>query len=132
MLVEDDEIEEQPLDPQVLVRLEQFGDERDAAGVGDADEQDREIPRDAVLPQLALAPPVPLDRLDVAQPRISRDQPAAEPLELQGVFDRQPEVPELDLAVRAGERQRACHGAAVVVLRDQAERVLLAFGVARS
>ena len=60
---------------------------------------------------------VALDRLDVAQARVAGHQPAAEPLEVDRVFDGQAEVPQLDLAVRARERERAGDGAAVVILR---------------
>ena len=119
VLVEDDEVERQSLEAQVLVRLEQLGDERDAGGVGHPDQQDRQVAGDAELPQVALPALIAFDRLEIAQPRVARHQAAAEALELAGVFDRQAEMPQLDLAVRAGQRDGAGDGAAVVILLDQ-------------
>ncbi len=44
------------------------------------------------------------DRVRRAQARIAEEQPAREPLEPHRVFDGEPEVAQLDLRVRAGER----------------------------
>ena len=129
MLVEDDEIERQSLEAQVLVRLEHLGDERDAGGVSQSDEQDRQVPGNAMRPQVALPALIAFDRLEIAQARVARHQAAAKPLELDGVFGRQHEMPQLDLAVGARQRQRAGDGAAVVILRDQPVRVLFGLGV---
>ena len=56
---------------------------------------------------------------------IAVQQPAAEALEPDRVLDGQAEVAQLDLAVRAGQRQRAGDRAPIVVLLDQAPRVCL-------
>ena len=65
MVVEDDEVERQPLQAQILVRFQELDDQRRRILAGDADEQDRQISGDAVLPQVALAAPVLLDGVPV-------------------------------------------------------------------
>jgi hypothetical protein len=54
-----------------------------------------------------------------ASPESSRP---AEPLEAHRVLQVEVQVPQLDLAVGIGERDRPRHGAAVVVLLDQVAR----------
>ncbi len=129
MVVEDDEVEREAFEPQILVRLQELDDERRRILAGDADEQNRKIPGDTVLPQLALASSVLLDGVPVAQPRVAREQAAPEALKRDRVLDGQVEVPQLDLAVRARQRQRACHRAAIVVLLDQVQRGFFALGI---
>ena len=85
---------------------------------------------DAVFPQLGLSATVRRDRVGGAQPRIAVQQPAAEPLEPDGVVDRQAEVAQLDLAVGAGQRQRPRDRAAVVILLGQPMRLRLGVGEA--
>ena len=45
---------------------------------------------------------------------------------------RESEMPQLDLAVGAGQGERARHRAAVVILLDETPRLLLAVGESRS
>ncbi len=71
-----------------------------------------------------------VDGVGRAQPRIAIEQPAAEPLEADGVVDGQAEVPQLDLAVGADQRQRPRDGAPVVVLLGQAMGFLFGVGEA--
>ena len=60
--------------------------------------------------------------LGVAQPRIAVEQPARQPLEAHRLLDGQAEMAQLDLAVRARQRERARDGAAIVILLDQLPR----------
>ena len=64
----------------------------------------------------------------MAQPRVSREQAAPEALKRDRVLDGQAEMPQLDLAVRAGQRQRARDRATIVVLLDQLPRGVFALG----
>ena len=121
MLVEDDEVERQPLEAQVLVRLQELDDQRRGRLAADPDQQDRKIPGNAVFPELALTAAGSPRPRPAWRSRVSPDeQAAAETLERDRVFDGQIEVPQLDLAMRAGQCQRARDGAAIVVLLDQA------------
>ena len=129
VVVQDDEVERQALEAQVLVSLQELDDQRRGRLAGDTGQQDREIPRNPVLPQLALTLPVLLDGVPMTQPRVSGEHAAAETLKGNRVFDRQVEMPQLDLAVRAGQRERARDRAAIVVLLDQVQRRFLALGV---
>ena len=71
------------------------------------------------------------DGVRVAQSGISVQQPPAEALEPHRVLDGQPQMPQLDLAVRARQRQRARNRAPVVVFLDQALRGLFALRIGR-
>ncbi len=115
----DDEVEGEALEPQVLVRLEQLAHERDGVAVHDVHEQDGQIAGDAVLPQIRLAEAVADQRVAQAQARVAVEQAAGQALELQRVVEGQPEVAQLDLTVRAGQRHRPRDGLAVVVLVDE-------------
>ena len=130
MLVEHDEIERQSLGAQVLVRLEQIAEERQLGAVGESRQQHGSVAGDAVLPQFGLAAAVRQDGVAGAQPGIGVEQAAAEALEQDRVVDGEAEVPQLDLAVRAGERQRPGDGAPVVVLLHEA--VGLFFGLGKA
>jgi hypothetical protein len=75
MLVEDHEVEDQPLAAQVFVRLQQIGHGRYASVVRHAHQHHRQVARDPELPEIALAAAITLDRLEVAQPRIADEEP---------------------------------------------------------
>jgi hypothetical protein len=128
VFIEDDEVECEPLQAQVLVSPQDLGNKRYTGTFRDANENDRKVAGDAELPQVALAAAVFRDRFDVAQPGVAGDQAPAEALEGDGVVDRQAHVPQLDLAVGAGECDRTSHGAPVVVLLDQLEGAFLGVG----
>ena len=128
MRVQHDEIERHALAAQVLVRLEQVGEERQLGAVLDRGEQDREVAGDAVLPQLRLSATVLLHGILRSQARIAEEQTAREPLEAQRVLDGEAEVPQLDLRVGAGQRDRASDCAPVVVLFDEPSGAGLAVG----
>ena len=130
VLVEHDEIERQSLGAQVLVRLEQIAEERELGSVGETRDQHGSVARDAVLPQFGLAAAVRLHGVARAQAGIGVEQPASQALEQDRVVDRESEVPQLDLAVRAGERQRPGDRAPVVVLLHQAVGVF--FGLRKA
>ena len=55
MLVEDDDVGAQPLQPPVLLRLQHLAHERHVVVADDADEQDRQVAGDRVRPQPGLA-----------------------------------------------------------------------------
>ncbi len=122
MLVEDDEVEDQSFSAQILVGLQQVGHERYAGVVGHPQQQDRQVPGDAELPEVALTAAIARDRLEVAQPRIAEEQPATETLEDEGVFHRQAEVTQLDRHVRGGQGDGAGNRPPVGILVDQGER----------
>ena len=126
--VQHDEIERHALAAQILVGLEQVGEEWKLAAVLDRGEEDREVARDAVLPQFRLSAAVLLHGLLRSQARIAKEQPAGESLEAQRVLDGEAEVPQLDLRVGAGQGDRASDCAPVVVLFDEMSGACLAVG----
>src|SRR6185503_15962973 len=107
LLVQDDQIEVKALGPKVLVRAKQLLEEPEIGGGRKARERDRHITGDAVLPQRGLSAAAAVDGLGGAETRIAIQHPAAQTLEPNRVVDAQPEMPHLDLTVRAGQRQRA-------------------------
>ena len=66
-----------------------------------------------------------------AQRRVGEEDAGAEPLEELGLLDGDPQVPERDLRVRVGQRERAGGDAGVVVLLRQGARGGLVRGDAR-
>ena len=115
MRVQHDEVEEHALAAQVFVRLEQVGEERELGAVLDlrrAGSGGRPRCRTSTAPTVR-------ERFFCtasgrSQARIAEEQTTREPLEAQRVLDGQAEVPQLDLRVRAGQRDRASDGAPVV------------------
>ena len=128
VLVEGDEVECQPLDPEVLMRLEEFAEQRLVTGLRDPDEENRQVAGDPVLPEVGLGPRVLQDRGACPQPRVAVEQAPGHALEAQRILRGQPEMAELDLTVSAGERERPRNRATVVVLVDETARRLLAVG----
>ena len=67
------------------------------------------------LPELRLPAAVSGHGVDRSQARVAVQQAAGEALKAHRVLDGQPEVPQFDLRVCAGQRDRARDRAAVVV-----------------
>ena len=61
VIVQDDQIGAEILDPPVLLRVQQVPHEGDGARVGDVDEHYGEVPGDPVTPEIGLTEDVPCD-----------------------------------------------------------------------
>ena len=124
VLVEDDEIEGQPFGAQVFVGLEQIAEERQLGPVGESRQQDGVSPEMPYFQSSGWPWRFAWDGVGGAQPRIGIQQASGETLEEDGVIHGQAEVAQLDLTVRAGQRQCPGDGAPVVVLSTSGARLL--------
>ena len=133
ILVPDDEIDRQALQPPVRVRLDQPPHEVDVVGVADLQQHDRQVARDRVAPQAGLTAPVAHQHAALGpQRRIGIDHGARQPrvelrVGLGGV-----DLPQRHEAVRPREVEHAVRQVAVLVLADEGERAIARVGHART
>ena len=127
MLVQEDDVGRQPLQPPELLRLERLLHERDVVLLHHPHEKDREIARDAVSPQTALPERALGEKLRrCAQRAVLEEDPRSEPFVELRFLRSDIEVTQRDLRVRVSERERACRRRRVVVFLREGQR-----GVAR-
>ena len=122
VLVDDDEVDVEQLQPPVLVRPEQLADEVDVRGVVDPHEDDREVPGDAVRPQSGRPALVP-GQQGGRRPkrRIRVEDPVGEALEEMGLVGLDAQVVELDLGLRPGQGRRPLEGCRFAILVGQVQ-----------
>ncbi len=132
VLVQDHGVRLQPLETPELLRHEDVPHERQVVRLGHADEDDREIAGDAVPPEARLSQRALFQQFPFgAQRRVGEEDAGAESLEELGLLDGDTQVPERDLRVRVGQRERAGGDAGVVILLRQGARGGLVRGDAR-
>ena len=117
MLVDDHEIDGQPLETPVFVGPQQLANEIEVLGLRDPDDDDRQVAGDAVGPERRCAAIVPGELAGRWPERGIRVQdPVGEPLEQMGLVGLDPEMVELDLGLRPRERRRTFIGADLAIL----------------
>ena len=122
MLVEDDQVGAQTLDAPVFLRVQQLPHQRQAGGLGDAHEHDRQIAGDAVPPQIRLPERVAREIVRADARGIRAEHARRQAIEEDGVIVGQPQVLQRDVHVREGHRERARRGAGVAILPHQRQR----------
>ena len=129
VLVPDHQIDREPLEPPVRVRLHQLADQIDARCLRDLQQHDRQIARDRVTPQPRLAAPVAHQHARRAAQRCVRVQHRArEPAVKLRVGLGGIELPQHHLAVGPRQVEYAIGEAAVLILFDQAEHRVARIG----
>ncbi len=117
MLVEDHDVGTQPLEPPVLLSLQDLADQRQVVLLHHPNEQDGEIPGDAVRPEAFLAELTPGQDLRARTQRAIGVQHARrQPLVEQSVLARDAEVPKRALRVGESEGEGPGRRARPVVL----------------
>ncbi len=128
-LVEDHQIHRQPLHAPVFHRLQRLAGQLQLADIGDAHQDDRQIPRYAQAPQVGLAAAAGGDHLrGGAQGRGGEDGVAGQALELSGRGAVDAQVMQLDLGLGPGQGRGAAEGAGVMMLVDQVEHLVAGSG----
>ena len=105
-LVEEHQVEGEALQAAVLVRLEGLAHHAVIAFLVDDDQQDRQVAGDAVPPQRVARLPVARDRVGLPEPRVGKAQARGQPLNRIGLAVVEVEVPQLGVAVPAGQGER--------------------------
>ena len=118
-LVYDDQVEDQAFGAKIFLRTHQLLRQAHLGPVADRDERNRQIAGDAELPQFFGRPGGPRNGFRHAKPRVGIDDPGGEPLKPALVFACNAEMTELDLAVRAGQREGARGHLRIVILLDE-------------
>ena len=129
MLVEDDEIDVEELQPPVLVRAEQLPNDVEVLGFVDPDHDDGQVARDAVGPQ-ARCPLIVAGQQARRRPqrRVRVEDPVGQALEQVGLVGLDPQVMELDLGLRPGQGRRPFEGGRLTVLVGQVQDLLAGIG----
>ena len=118
-LVHDHQVEGQAFGAKIFLRAHQLLRQPHLGAVANRDERDWQIARDAELPQVFGLPGGSRNGFRHAQPRIVINDPGGEPLKPALVFTCNAEMTELDLAVRAGQREGARGHLRIVILLDE-------------
>ena len=120
VFVPDHQIDGEPFQPPVRVRLHRLAHQRDALVVANPHQHDRQVPRDAVAPQSRLPPPIAAEdaRLGPAQRRGINDRAGQAAIDLRIRFGSA-QLLQQDLAVRPGEVEDAIGQAGIAVLLGQ-------------
>ena len=116
VLVEDHDVGAQPLEPPVLLRLQDLAHERQVVLLDDPHQEDGEVARDAVGPEAFLAEGALGQELRArAERSVGIEHPRGQALEEQGLLARDAEVAEAALRMREGEGEGPRRGARLVV-----------------
>ena len=122
VLVEDHDVGAQPLEPPVLLRLQDLAHQRQVVLLDDPHQEDGEIARDAVRPEAFLAEGVAGQELRArAERSVGIQHPRGQAFEEQGLFARDAEVAEAALRVREGEGEGSRRGARLVVALGESQ-----------
>ena len=129
MVVEDDQVEGEPLGAQVFVRVQGLAHERKITRVTDPHDENRQVAADAVSPERALRFFIKLENVRArAQGRVRIDQESGEALVKVRVFDIRLQVAQLDLRARARLTHRALENGCGVILVGKSQRRLARIG----
>jgi hypothetical protein len=121
-LVQDHEIDREPLHAPVLVRAQELPDDLAVLDLVDPDQHDRQISRDSMRPQGRGPEGVAReDRRRRAQPRIGIEDPVGDLLEEVGFFRRDAQVMELNLCLGPRECRDALEPRRIAILVGHAE-----------
>ena len=113
--VEDDEVHLEPASPPIFHGLQQLVNDPDVLDVRDAQQDDRQVARDALRPETGLRPGAAHDHFrGRPQRRPGIDEMSGETLEFARLFPVDAEMMELHLRLGPGERGRPLERADVV------------------
>ena len=116
-LVQNDEIDRQPLQAPVLVRAEELSDDASILRLVDADQDDGEVAGDPVGPQGRRPGRIlPQHHRRGPKRRVRVKNPARKILEQASLVHANPEMVELDLRPRPGKRDRPLERRGVAIL----------------
>src|SRR5207302_3884936 len=128
MLVQDDEIGDQSLEPPVGMRLEELANQGQFIGFRDAGEHDRPVARNPVPPEGLLTLAVVGDGTGGTETLTGINNVGGQALIEVKVLGGDAQVPELNLAMGPGQLESPVHAVKVVILIRKGEGMLPAFG----
>ena len=122
MLVQDDDVGPQPLETPELLRVQELPHQRQRVHFSDTQQHDRQIPGDALTPEILLTERVGGNVRGTEARGVGAEDARRQPIEEHGLLIAEPEVLQRDVHMGERHRERPRGGAGVAILSRQSQR----------